>query len=659
MQYKTLGKRTGLKVSALGFGAMRLPMKGKNVDRDKATPMIHRAFELGVNYIDSAVFYCDGDSQPAVGEALKGWRDKVVVSTKNHSYRKSDYDVWRKNLEDSLRKLDVESIDIYNLHGINWQSFEEHISPAGGSYEWMAKAKAEGLIKHICFSFHDKPEALIKIAQSGMFDVVTCQYNLLDRANEPAIKVCHDLGMGVVIMGPVGGGRLGAPSAALQKLIPGASSVPEVALRFVIANPNVSVALSGMSTIEHVQENCQVAGRGEALSSQEQKHVKTVLTRYKKLAELYCTGCRYCMPCPSGVDIPWMFSTLNNLRVYGLDQLARDNYKNSSNRASLCLACGQCIPKCPQHIDIVAQLRETVRALDPACGKLTVQLHPGKLQSLAPGKIELRSRLTCANLSDHPVTPAISFQPGKGVEVKLASPVKTLAPFQHGQIPLKVSTSVKPGKPFDLGVKVASELEAVMGATTLNLAIAAPGGAKALAKAMAVSLGQDDPGCKIDQAVAGKHGAKFSMAYDAKSLIIKVVLKDDLAFVPNPARPMHISDRLEMNFDLAGLVKPQGSNMPIFHWRMVVSPPSSDTGVCYIWIPQPGDRNAQGITATPRKSAGGVTITIDIPWEKLECPPGKPGAALGFKIAHVSHSARGKLHSHRHWDTAGGWVVLG
>ena len=221
MQYTTLGKRTGLKVSVLGFGAMRLPMKGQEVDRDKSTPMIHRAFELGVNYIDSAVFYCNGDSQTAVGEALKGWRDKVVVSTKNHSYGRKDYDAWRRNFEDSLRKLDVEYIDLYCLHGLGWDRFRENVDGKGGSYEWMAKARDEGLIRHICFSFHDKPEALEKLARTGMFDVVTCQYNLLDRANEKAMKVAAQQGMGVVVMGPVGGGRLGAPSNQLQDMIPG------------------------------------------------------------------------------------------------------------------------------------------------------------------------------------------------------------------------------------------------------------------------------------------------------------------------------------------------------------------------------------------------------------------------------------------------------
>ncbi|MCJ7552226.1 MAG: aldo/keto reductase, partial [Anaerolineae bacterium] len=155
MIYRTLG-RTGLKVSQLGFGAMRLPMTEvdgeKVVNRDLAVPMIHRAFEAGLNYIDTAVGYCNEDSQRAVGAALKGWRDKIVLSTKNHYYG-DDEKQWWAHLENSLERLDVDYIDIYNHHGINWKRYEEDVEPRVS--KWMLAAKDQGLIRHICTSFHD------------------------------------------------------------------------------------------------------------------------------------------------------------------------------------------------------------------------------------------------------------------------------------------------------------------------------------------------------------------------------------------------------------------------------------------------------------------------------------------------------------------------
>ena len=160
MIYRELG-RTGYRVSALGFGAMRLPMVGQGddarIDRDKAIPMLHAAFESGLNYVDTAVGYCNQDSQRVVGEALKGWRDKIVLSTKNHEYE--DEKVWWQHLEDSLERLQVDYIDLYNHHGIRWERYVEHVEPKLA--RCMQSAKDQGLIKHICSSFHDTNENLI------------------------------------------------------------------------------------------------------------------------------------------------------------------------------------------------------------------------------------------------------------------------------------------------------------------------------------------------------------------------------------------------------------------------------------------------------------------------------------------------------------------
>ena len=374
MIYRSLGN-TGLKVSQLGFGAMRLPMRLEEgplkgtIIREQAIPMIHRAFEAGVNYIDTAVGYCEGDSQRVVGEALRGWRDRIIVSTKNHYYGE-DEKAWWKNLEDSLERLGISQIDIYNHHGINWQSFRESVEPRVG--KWMAKAKDQGLAKHVCFSFHDNNENLRKLVDTGYARVVTLQYNMLDRQLEDGIAYAHEKGMGVVVMGPVGGGRLGDNSRVLSELVPGIRRVPELALRFVLSNPHISVALSGMATMEHVAENLAVCADEIALSTSDKAAIEEHLVKLRKMADLYCSGCQYCMPCEAGgVNIPAIFEYFNRGKVYGLWESARLAYSNignglwfpKGNRADDCVACGECEDKCPQKIPIREQLKLAHEAL--------------------------------------------------------------------------------------------------------------------------------------------------------------------------------------------------------------------------------------------------------------------------------------------------------
>ena len=326
----------------------------KVFDEEESIRMMHRAIELGVNYFDTAPGYCEKQSEIIVGKALKGRRDKVYLSTKYPSEEASGDDLERK-LETSLKKLDTDYIDFYHMWGISLKTFVERLDTPDGPMARARKLRDAGVIRHISFSFHDAPENMIEIIRrgEGVFASVLCQYNLLDRANEDAIAYAHEQGLGVTIMGPVGGGRLGAPSKVIQDLLPGkVQSSAEMALRFVMNNRNVNIALSGMSSMDMVEENAAVASNMEPLTQEEEARIAASLEENRRLADLYCTGCNYCMPCPKGINIPEIFKMMNYHRVYGLTKFARDNYARigkepwlNFQNAAACVQCGACEKK--------------------------------------------------------------------------------------------------------------------------------------------------------------------------------------------------------------------------------------------------------------------------------------------------------------------------
>lgn len=381
MIYQPLGK-TGISLSRLGFGAMRLPMREENgkktVDYERSTPLLHRAFELGVNYVDTAPYYCEGDSETAVGKALKGWRDKVYLSTKNPIEDNSG-DHWRERLERSLKKLDTDYIDFYHMWGISLETFRNSIDVKGGPLEAARRALDEGIIRHLSFSFHDDPENMLPILESGAFESVLCQYNLLDQSNAAGMARAQELGIGVIVMGPVGGGRLGQPSPVIRSMLEREThSTAEIALRFVLANPNVNVALSGMENITQLEENVRVGSVEGPLTEEEYKRVQRMIEETYRLRDLYCTGCKYCMPCPQGINIPHVFSLMNYHRVYSLTDFARGQFKQLQTPVAErqepwtkewgedpahCVECGACESHCPQKLKIMEQLKETAKAL--------------------------------------------------------------------------------------------------------------------------------------------------------------------------------------------------------------------------------------------------------------------------------------------------------
>jgi predicted aldo/keto reductase-like oxidoreductase len=370
LQYKEFG-RTGVKLSRLGFGTMRLPMTGEGeksiLDYEKSTLLFHKAFSLGVNYVDTAYFYCYDQSETAVGKAVNSWNGKIYVATKCPIHRVKQTDDFWRFLETQINRLNMDCIDFYHFHALNKNLFQEKALGLK-LIDQANKAKEQGIIKYLSFSFHDSPEVMKEIADSGYFDSVLCQYNLLDRTNEEAMVYVASKGLGVAVMGPVGGGRLSSPSQVISQMTGTVNSTAEIALRFVLANPDVTVALSGMESMEIIEENATTASLDTPLNEEERSAIQKVLEQHEKLAQLYCTGCKYCLPCPQGIDIPYLFQLMNYHRVYGLTDYARESYakigrQDKGKKADACIRCSTCEKKCPQKIEITRQMKEVAEAL--------------------------------------------------------------------------------------------------------------------------------------------------------------------------------------------------------------------------------------------------------------------------------------------------------
>ena len=362
MKYRQFGE-TGLEVSILGFGAMRLPQKEdkSGIDYDKAVPMFQRALDAGVNYIDTA--YCYTGSEKCVGEAVKGRRDDVIISTKN-DLKLNEPKKWREMLDTSLDRLGIDCIDILHLHDLSLKSFRE-VFVDGGLLKTVCKAQAEGLFKHLAVSSHDRPDRIIELIDTGEFESILVQYNYLDRRNEEVIAHAAAKGLGVAVMGPLGGGRLVGPDEIDGVAGDRAGSPAAVGLSFALDNTNISVALSGMGAMEQVEENIAVAAAFDGMNAAEMKRVREMLEEKKGLADVYCTGCGYCMPCPQGVDIAEVFRLRNHRVVY--EHLpASERYSKLCEKdrgPGQCVECELCIEKCPQDVDIPRQLADAHEAI--------------------------------------------------------------------------------------------------------------------------------------------------------------------------------------------------------------------------------------------------------------------------------------------------------
>lgn len=367
MIYRKFGN-TGIKISALGFGCMRLPEIDLgddkfDMDYDKCDEMLRRGYELGINYFDTAPFYCHHNSEIAVGRGIKPFREKIYLSTKCPMDKIKNDDDFRKQLQSSLDKLDTDYVDFYHFWGINKGVFDDIILKYN-LLESALKLKEEGVIRHISFSFHDEPQnikhiidkAVVSGKDNSVMETMLVQYNLLDRKNEEWIDYAVSKGMGVVAMGPVAGGKLVAPKAINAQF--GADekiAEYDLAFRFVLDNENVTCALSGMESLEMVEQNVAVITGDLKLTEEDNATIERTRTLVSKFNELYCTGCEYCQPCLKKIQIPKLFAAFTLENVYKQTELAKEKYeqfKAESSATDTCVNCEFCEKKCPQKLKI-------------------------------------------------------------------------------------------------------------------------------------------------------------------------------------------------------------------------------------------------------------------------------------------------------------------
>lgn len=350
----------GKRISALGFGCMRLPKDPNgNIDFAESEKLIDYALSRGVNYFDTAYVYNDGDSERFVGHALSKYdRNSYCIATKLNIIKVGAREDMDRIFEEELQRLKTGRIDFYLLHALSRERFEKFVEL--DVFEFLHRRKEAGEIAHIGFSFHDTPDVLERIADAFDWEFAQLQLNYLDWERQRA-KEQHEAlqkrGIPCVVMEPVRGGRLASLGREADEVLKAAApdrSIASWAIRYAASVPNVLTVLSGMSDGEMTKDNIDTLEDFVPLSDRERETLAKALELFLKNTTVPCTGCRYCMPCPYGVDIPHMFDLYNKLKIDKFTDAFKRGYENTPEtaRADRCAACGRCEALCPQRINI-------------------------------------------------------------------------------------------------------------------------------------------------------------------------------------------------------------------------------------------------------------------------------------------------------------------
>lgn len=379
MQYRLIPK-TGDEISPLGFGAMRLPLKNGKIDRQKARELIYYAIDNGVNFIDTAYLY--GDSETFLGEVLTPEiRSKVKICTKLPSINVRKYEDMENILDEQLKRLQIDCIDYYLIHAVDLKTINRLIKR--DLIKFIEKAKSDGKIKHVGFSYHGPKEEFETVIDAYEWDIVMIQYNYFDdnvQISAEGIEYAASKGMGILVMEPLKGGILAGkmPKEAediFKKANPDKSNA-QWAMEWVLNNGNITCVLSGMNTFEQLDDNLDIARKTTSLSMSfdDMETIELVKRVMRNSLKINCSTCGYCMPCPQGVNIPTCLRIYNEKYLFEhkgfINQSLIDYYQyaggimGNEGNAGKCNGCGKCLRKCPQKLDIIYELKKVKKEFE-------------------------------------------------------------------------------------------------------------------------------------------------------------------------------------------------------------------------------------------------------------------------------------------------------
>lgn len=331
MEYRTLGK-TGLKISRMGFGGIPI----QKIDEEGTRKLLHEMMEKGVNYIDSARGYTV--SEQYIGYGLEGIRDKFVLATKSMSRTK---ETMAADIETSLGNFRTDYIDLYQVHNPSMEQLDQ-VMGEGGALEALMEAKAAGKIGHIGLTAHST-EVFERALELDWVETIMFPYNIVEQQGAELIHKCAEKNIGFIVMKPLAGGAIEDAS---------------LALRYVCSNPDVTVVIPGMAEIHELEQNLAACSNTEPLTQEELKEMDKVR---EQLGTDFCRRCNYCAPCTVGINIPSVFLFAGYLQRYDLADWAKDRYSTLKVKASACIGCGKCEPRCPYHLPIREKLKKCAK----------------------------------------------------------------------------------------------------------------------------------------------------------------------------------------------------------------------------------------------------------------------------------------------------------